>query len=149
MDNKYKKILPEEVFITYFKREPSEAEQLIGVSAVEFNGNRLTENDFMNLFARLLHEHGHKTIKFYAGIMGVKPKELQICIKAMSGILANEWVWRYLHLASRELLRETEMSMGEVAKALGFSSLNTFTRYFHRMEGVFPREYSRSKRGGK
>jgi AraC-like DNA-binding protein len=62
-------------------------------------------------------------------------------IKAMSGITANEWIWRYLHLASRELLQKTGLSATEISEKLGFSSLNTFTRYFYRMEGRHPKEY--------
>jgi methylphosphotriester-DNA--protein-cysteine methyltransferase len=141
MESVYKKILPEEVFISIFDREPTEAELWQGISGREWTGNRPTGNNFIDLFASLLRKHGHRKPFFYARLMGVTEKELSMVIKAMSGISAAEWIWRYLHLASCELLKETDMSIGEVSKRLGFSSLNTFTRYFYRMEGMYPSDF--------
>ncbi len=141
MEGKYKKILPEEVFITIFEREPTEAELWMGVPAKGFEGHRPTGNNFMDLFARLLRQHGHKKPEFYAHKMGLKTHEFNLCIKGMSGVTANEWIWRYLHLASRELLAKTKWKVTEVGQRLGFSSLNTFTRFFYRMEKLHPLDY--------
>ena len=113
MDNKYKKILPEDVFISIFDSEPSEAGQPAEVSE-NFTGNRPTGNNFIDLFACLLRKHGHNKPEYYARIMGVTPLEMCMSIQAMSGIKANEWIWRYLHLASRELLQKTKLSVTEV-----------------------------------
>ena len=144
MESKFRKILPEDVYISIFDREPDERENLPDASEKECNGNRLAGNDFMDLFVRLLRKHGHKKPEFYAQLMGLTPSEMRVSIRAMSGILANEWIWRYLHLASRELLQKTNLNMTEVSEKLGFSSLNTFTRYFHRMEGISPSEFPRN-----
>ena len=42
---------------------------------------------------------------------------------------------------SRYLLRETDMSMSQIAQILGFSSANYFSQSFRRMEGMSPLEY--------
>ena len=42
---------------------------------------------------------------------------------------------------SRYLLRETDMSMSQIARVLGFSSASYFSQSFRRSEGISPMEY--------
>lgn len=46
---------------------------------------------------------------------------------------------------SRYLLRETDMSMSQIAQILGFSSANYFSQSFRRAEGISPMEYRKLK----
>lgn len=46
---------------------------------------------------------------------------------------------------SRYLLRETDMSMSQIAQILGFSSANYFSQSFRRTEGISPMEYRKIK----
>ena len=48
---------------------------------------------------------------------------------------------------SRFLLRETDLSLSQIARILGFSSLSYFSQSFRRLEGVSPMEYRRQQRG--
>lgn len=48
---------------------------------------------------------------------------------------------------SRYLLRETDMSMSQIARVLGFSSASYFSQSFRRAEGLSPMEYRKQKTG--
>ena len=47
---------------------------------------------------------------------------------------------------SKVLLREGSLSMGEIAKRLGFSNQQHFSRQFHAVAGMTPTEYVRTLR---
>jgi AraC-like DNA-binding protein len=67
---------------------------------------------------------------------------LNHAILAMSGISSKEWASQYFDLIVCELLRNTEMKMGEIATRVGFSSGNTLDTFFKRMhKGMTPYEY--------
>jgi len=48
---------------------------------------------------------------------------------------------RTRHYLARDLLRNTQMSLAEVAVQLGFSEPSTFFRAFKRWEGATPGQY--------
>ena len=48
---------------------------------------------------------------------------------------------------SRYLLRETDMSLSQIARVLGFSSASYFSQSFRRAEGISPMEYRKSQAG--
>ena len=47
---------------------------------------------------------------------------------------------------SKYLLRETDMSMSQIARILGFSSASYFSQSFRRAEGTSPISYRKEKR---
>lgn len=47
---------------------------------------------------------------------------------------------------SRFLLRETDMSMSQIARVLGFSSASYFSQSFRRAEGMTPAEYRKKRK---
>lgn len=47
---------------------------------------------------------------------------------------------------SRFLLRETDMSMSQIARVLGFSSASYFSQSFRRAEGMTPAEYRKNRK---
>ena len=49
---------------------------------------------------------------------------------------------------SRYLLRETDMSMSQIARILGFSSASYFSQSFRRAEGISPMEYRKQMTEG-
>lgn len=140
MEEKYKKILPEDIFITIIKREPTEAELWMGASR-ECPGHRKSGNDFMDLFAGLVRRYRHQRPQFYAKRMGVTGMELNMAIHAMSGICATEWISRYLMLAAKEILVDTNYSISEIAGILKISQLSVFTKMFTERCKMPPSEY--------
>ena len=43
--------------------------------------------------------------------------------------------------AAKELLRETDMTVSQVAQSVGFDDTNYFTRTFKRIVGISPKQY--------
>lgn len=147
MEERYKPVLPEELFLTAFDRPPSEEERWKGAPG-EFHGNRPSGNDFMDLFAYLIRKHGRMEIRDYAKRMGVTAADLYAAIRAMSGIGAAEWRNRYLMLEAKELLEETTWEIGRISDRLGFSQPSVFTRLFHDHTGKQPFEWRNKKPRG-
>lgn len=148
MEEIYKKILPEDIFITIFDREPTEEELWTGISR-KYPGHKDSGNDFIDLFAGLIRRYGRKSTPFYAKRMGMKRMELNMAIHAMAGISSNEWINRYLMLAAKDLLAHSDFEISEIAKRLGFSQLSVFTKMFIERCKMPPREYRWMKRGRK
>ena len=97
MEETFKRIPPEDVFITVFKRKPTEEELWMGVPP-DFDGNRPSGNNLIDLFAYLIRKYGRMDTSEYARIMQLKTSELRGAILAIGGMSAMEWRNRYLLL---------------------------------------------------
>lgn len=76
MEETFKRIPPEDVFITVFKRKPTEEELWMGVPP-DFDGNRPSGNNLIDLFAYLIRKYGRMDTSEYARIMQLKTSELR------------------------------------------------------------------------
>ena len=85
MEETFKRIPPEDVFITVFKRKPTEEELWMGVPP-DFDGNRPSGNNLIDLFAYLIRKYGRMDTSEYARIMQLKTSELRGAILAIGGI---------------------------------------------------------------
>lgn len=72
MEETFKRIPPEDVFITVFKRKPTEEELWMGVPP-DFDGNRPSGNNLIDLFAYLIRKYGRMDTSEYARIMQPLP----------------------------------------------------------------------------
>lgn len=140
MDYKYKKILPEDVYITASDREATEEELWQGIPR-DFQGNRPSGNDFMDLFARLVRVLKHEEMTVYAKKMGVSVVDLKGAVRAMSGITAVQWRDRYQILIACEYLEKTSKPVGQIGALIGFESPECFSRFFKLHMGKQPFEY--------
>lgn len=84
MEETFKRIPPEDVFITVFKRKPTEEELWMGVPP-DFDGNRPSGNNLIDLFAYLIRKYGRMDTSEYARIMQLKTSELRGAILAIGG----------------------------------------------------------------
>ena len=73
MEETFKRIPPEDVFITVFKRKPTEEELWMGVPP-DFDGNRPSGNNLIDLFAYLIRKYGRMDTSEYARIMQLKTR---------------------------------------------------------------------------
>lgn len=87
MEETFKRIPPEDVFITVFKRKPTEEELWMGVPP-DFDGNRPSGNNLIDLFAYLIRKYGRMDTSEYARIMQLKTSELRGAILAIGGMSA-------------------------------------------------------------
>ena len=90
MEETFKRIPPEDVFITVFKRKPTEEELWMGFPP-DFDGNRPSGNNLIDLFAYLIRKYGRMDTSEYARIMQLKTSELRGAILAIGGMSAMEW----------------------------------------------------------
>ena len=140
MDNSYKKIVPEDVFVSIFDREATEAELWMGLPR-DFKGNRPSGNDFIDLFARLVRQYQSRDIAFYAKTMGVEKLHFGYAIRAMTGMSPVEWRDRYTMLSAKELLRKTDQNIRNIAQQMGFNSAAAFSRFFSHHARMAPKDW--------
>ena len=88
MEETFKRIPPEDVFITVFKRKPTEEELWMGVPP-DFDGNRPSGNNLIDLFAYLIRKYGRMDTSEYARIMQLKTSELRGAHHAHGGKSAS------------------------------------------------------------
>lgn len=85
-----------------------------------------------------------KTVESYASDLGVSPTHLSRACRETSGLSASRIVQDRVLYEARKLLSETQMSIGSIASALGFSSAAYFTRAFQAKTGQTPSDFRRT-----
>lgn len=101
--------------------------------------NKQLFNKFMALVK--LHHAGERGVKFYADRLFLTPNYLSGVIKEYSGKTVTEWVSDYVILESKIMLRNSEMSIQEIAFKLNFPTQSSFGKYFKKKVGVGPKQY--------
>jgi AraC-like DNA-binding protein len=82
--------------------------------------------------------HGERpSIQAVARILCVSPRTLQRRLE-LAGTTYQRLLDEVRHQAARHLLEDTDLEAGEIAFALGFEELNSFTRAFRSWEGTTP-----------
>jgi AraC-like DNA-binding protein len=85
------------------------------------------------------------TLAALARRVGLNRTKLAMGFKEFYGVSVQAF-WRDAKLTkARELLRDSDMPVTEVAFSLGYSELSSFTRAFSRKFGILPRDYKRGR----
>ncbi len=119
--------------IRLFQRREDEAE-----SAALQRGKQLF-GKFMALVK--LHHASVRGVKFYAGELCLTPNYLSGAIKEYTGKTATEWVDGYVILEAEIMLRDSDVSVQEIACRLNFPSQSAFGKYFKKHVGLSPKQY--------
>jgi signal transduction histidine kinase/DNA-binding response OmpR family regulator len=82
-----------------------------------------------------------------AAHVGISADYLTDCFRQELGITPITYLNRYRIRRARDLLENSDLSITEVALAVGFSESAHFTRTFQRDIGITPRAYRRRQRG--
>ncbi|WP_337103385.1 response regulator [Paenibacillus sp. YIM B09110] len=93
---------------------------------------------------RYIHAHFHLkgfTIKSIADHVGLSETYLCAFFKKQRGQTIKEFITETRMNKAKELLRESNVKLFEVALNLGFTDANYFTTFFKRCEGITPSEY--------
>lgn len=143
MNLEYRKYTPEDLFISFRGRETTEEERWHGLPQGIIH-NKPTGNEFIDLFAALVHRHMHPHPGFYAKELGVTARELSGCMKVLTGLPTDEWIGRYRWLAVCDLLLHTGWPLHEIAGKTGYGSVKTFSRAFIEHFGI-PATWWRSR----
>lgn len=94
MDTKYPLYTPKDIFISFCGREATEAERWQGVqSGIIFH--KRTGNEFLDLFASMVHHYMNHDPVFYAKKLGVSRVDLSGCLRVLTGVTTDEWLEAY------------------------------------------------------
>jgi AraC family transcriptional activator of pobA len=94
-------------------------------------------------FRNLVKENYRKehNVAFYANKLFVTPKHLTDICRSQIGKNALDYIEEYVIIDAKELLENTDMSVGQIADELNFSTQSSFGRYFKRLTGQTPWNY--------
>ena len=104
-------------------------------------------SDIFKKFMVLLSQHSRseRSVSFYADQLCICPKYLTAIIKNVSGRGVHSWIEQSVVSNAKTLLRNTTMSIGQIAIELNFATATFFGQYFKRVEGITPRDYRNKK----
>ncbi|MCT4579813.1 MAG: helix-turn-helix transcriptional regulator [Flavobacteriales bacterium] len=114
-----------------------------------YKANHLTqlpENNKVDLvreFNFLVEQHFKEkhTVVEYAELLYKSPKTIANLFKKYANKSPLQYIQERRMLEARRLLRFTDYTIKEVAYEIGFKDIQTFSRFFKKMEGVAPRAF--------
>ena len=86
-------------------------------------------------------QQGQPTVAWCAGQFNLSPNYFGDVVKRELHITATEYIQQKIIVAATALLRDTTMSVSEIAEELGFAYASHFTRMFRRRVGLTPMQY--------
>ncbi len=105
--------------------------------------NQRTPNVHFQQFLELLHSGKQKryTVEEYASKLCITPKYLTVICKKQSGKTAIEWIREQVLDDIRYYLRNTDLSIKQIADELGFPNPSFFGKYVKEHFGMTPIQF--------
>lgn len=94
---------------------------------------------FQNLLK--VHALSQRAVHDYADRLAVTPNHLNRCVKDVTGRPASRWITDALLLEAKVLLRQTNLSIAEIAVQLSMDDVSYFARLFKKHTGQSPSAY--------
>ncbi len=99
---------------------------------------------FLHLLPRNFAEH--HDIGFYASELCITTTYLSRIVRQVSGgRTVIDYINQLLLMEATFLLRQTSLSVAQIAEQLHFAETTTFARFFQRMKGMTPKEFRKGK----
>lgn len=97
-------------------------------------------------FAMLVFEHHttNREVAFYAGKLCISPLYLTKVIQEVYGQGARGMIADYVIVDIKNLLRNADLDIKDVASQSGFATQSSFSRFFRQQTGMSPSEYRRT-----
>ena len=108
-------------------------EKPIGNAAV-----RMTERFKAALSQHIYEKH---TVSEYAELLSVSPNHLHKCVKAVTGKSAHDLLDEMRVLEAKVLLKQSNLSIADIAFKIGKLDPSDFSRFFKAETGKTPKEY--------
>lgn len=91
-------------------------------------------------FTRLVYKYylTKRSLTEYAELLNITPKHLTKCVKQATGNTPMEFIYRMLILEVKILLKESSLSVAEIAYQLSFEDTAYFNRFFKLHAGITP-----------
>ncbi len=101
------------------------------------------ENDMATMIEAYVESHYSKDLYLekIADEMGVSIKHISKVFKYKIGINLTDYISRIRVEKIKELLKDTDMNIGDISQKVGIFSRATFIRTFKKFEGITPSEY--------
>lgn len=124
-------------FYDYMQRFPDENPE-------ETGSRRIRElfHMFMNTLENRYRES--RDVAFFASILHITPKYLNIIVQRMTGHNAKTVIDHYVVLQLKLKLRHSTLSVKEIAWEYHFSDLSFFCRYFKQHTGITPQQFRKT-----
>ncbi len=105
---------------------------------------RITQQ-YKNALIRHIYEKHH--VRAYAELLAVSPNHLNKCVKATTGRSAQDTLDDMVLLEAKALLKQSSLSISEIAFKLGKEDHSNFSRFFKTKTRTTPKEYKLLKQG--
>lgn len=107
------------------------------------NGSACEEVSLVDAFYRVLDQNFAKGygVSEYADMLNVTPRKLTATVSGRLGKTANQIIQDRILLEAQRMLTFTEMTVKEIAFALGFEDPSYFCRVFRKMLNTSPAEW--------
>jgi AraC-like DNA-binding protein len=103
---------------------------------------RITQQ-YKNKLARYIYEK--RSVADYASMLAVSPNHLNKCVKAATGKSAQELLSEMVLLEAKVLLKQTSLTINEIAWKIGKEDPSDFIRFFKSKTSLTPTEYRKTE----
>ncbi|NJO87923.1 MAG: AraC family transcriptional regulator [Chloroflexia bacterium] len=77
-------------------------------------------------------------------MLHITPKHLTKCVKQSTNQTPTDFIFQMLMLEAKVLLKETNLTISEIAFSLSFDDDAYFNRFFKNIAGITPNNYRKS-----
>lgn len=101
------------------------------------------KEEILKDFLRLLNDnyYSQKSVAFYADKLFINPKHLTNVVKELTGKTAGMWIDEYVILEAKMLLKNSNLTVCQIAQKLNFANQSFFGKYFKQHVGMSPAVY--------
>ena len=104
--------------------------------------NARTYNLFYHFMQLLASNYmDEREVAWYADALSLTPKYLSEVVKTVSGRTVGQWISLMVVMEIKSLLRNTDMSVKQIAQQLNFTTQSFMGRYFKNVTGLSPLDY--------
>ena len=139
MDNKYAKDICKNIIFALFYELCNITEKHSQAMSMNIFGKR----ELFNRFIKAVNSdfRKHRQVNHYASLLCVTPKYLSAAVKDTCGKTAGEWIDGMVIMEAKNMLKFSNMNIGEIASYLHFPNQSVFGKYFKRLTGLSPKSY--------
>ena len=105
---------------------------------IENSAFRITQQ-YKNALTQFIYQK--QRVADYADLLAVSPNHLNKCIKAATGKSAQDLLNEMILLEVKTLLKQTDLSISEIAFKVGKEDPSDFSKFFRTKTGCTPSEY--------
>ena len=111
-----------------------------------FNESHMSSEKVFTAFLKMVEENCRKErrVAWYAQQLQITPKYLSQAVKRVSGQAAVEWIENYVTMELRVMLKNSSLSIKEIANEMNFPNQSFLGKYFKEHTGMTPSAYRKS-----